>query len=81
MGLREIKTSFLQFIDQRHINTSFITQTLLTRGISIFTYITNHWPQVLVATKIPQSTEPIIQSEVSQKEKHKYSILTHIYGI
>ena len=21
------------------------------------------------------------QSEVSQKEKHKYSILTHIYGI
>ena len=24
--------------------------------------------------------EPIIQSEVSQKEKHKYSILTHIYG-
>ena len=26
-------------------------------------------------------TEPIIQSEVSQKEKHEYSILTHIYGI
>ena len=25
--------------------------------------------------------EPIIQSEVSQKEKHKYCILTHIYGI
>ena len=25
--------------------------------------------------------EPIIQSEVSQKEKRKYSILTHIYGI
>ena len=25
--------------------------------------------------------EPIIQSEVSQKEKHKYHILTHIYGI
>src|SRR5574337_1282526 len=25
--------------------------------------------------------EPIIQSEVSQKEKQKYSILTHIYGI
>ena len=24
--------------------------------------------------------EPIIQSEVSQKEKHQYSILTHIYG-
>ena len=25
--------------------------------------------------------EPIIQSEVSQREKHEYSILTHIYGI
>ena len=25
--------------------------------------------------------EPIIQSEVSQKEKHRYSILMHIYGI
>ena len=24
--------------------------------------------------------EPVIQSEVSQKEKHQYSILTHIYG-
>ena len=26
-------------------------------------------------------SEPIIQSEVSQKEKHQYSRLTHIYGI
>ena len=25
--------------------------------------------------------EPITQSEVSQKEKHQYSILKHIYGI
>ena len=25
--------------------------------------------------------EPIIQSEVSQKEKHQYSILSHTYGI
>ena len=25
--------------------------------------------------------EPIIQSEVSQKEKHQYSILMRIYGI
>ena len=25
--------------------------------------------------------EPIIQSEVSQKEEHKYSIFMHIYGI
>ena len=25
--------------------------------------------------------EPIIQSKVSQKEKHQYSIVMHIYGI
>ena len=25
--------------------------------------------------------EPIIQSEVSQKEKHQHGILTHTYGI
>ena len=25
--------------------------------------------------------EPVIQSEVSRKEKHQYSLLTHIYGI
>ena len=25
--------------------------------------------------------EPIIQNEISQKEKHQYNILTHIYGI
>ena len=25
--------------------------------------------------------EPVIQSEVSEEEKHKYSILTHTYGI
>ena len=24
---------------------------------------------------------PIIQNEVSQEEKHQYSVLTHIYGI
>ena len=27
------------------------------------------------------NTQPIIQSEVSQKDKDHYSILTHIYGI
>ena len=25
--------------------------------------------------------EPVVQSEVSQKEKDKYIIVTHIYGI
>ena len=25
--------------------------------------------------------EPIIQSKISEKEKHQYSVLMHIYGI
>ena len=37
----------------------------------------NTFESVLMRMKL----EPIIQSEVSQKEKHQYSILTHIYGI
>ena len=28
-----------------------------------------------------KTLDPMIQSEVSQIEKHQYSILTHIYGI
>ena len=27
------------------------------------------------------NSDPLIQSEVSQKEKDKYHIITHIYGI
>ena len=29
--------------------------------------------------KLSMNLEPIIYSEVSQKKKHQYSILTHIY--
>ena len=28
-----------------------------------------------------KNLEPIMQNEVSQKEKHKWHILTHMYGI
>ena len=42
----------------------------------------------VIKTNTPESVlmrwrklEPIIQSEVSQKEKHQWSILMHIYGI
>ena len=38
----------------------------------------NAFESVLIRLMKP---EPIIQSEVSQKEKHQYSILMHIYGI
>ena len=34
-------------------------------------------PVVMRLTKL----EPIIQSEISQKEKHQCSILMHIYGV
>ena len=50
-----------------------------------------HSRKIYLATKLCQIAyifsvkikimEPIIQSEVSQKEKHQYSILTHIYRI
>ena len=36
---------------------------------------------VLDISEYIQLLEPIIQTEVSQKEKHQYSILTHVYGI
>ena len=36
-----------------------------------------NWTELMRWMKL----KPIIQSEVSQKEKHQYSILTHIYGI
>ena len=38
----------------------------------------NTFESVLMRWMILESS---IQSEVSQKEKHQYSILTHIYGI
>ena len=37
----------------------------------------NSFESVLMRMKL----EPIIQSEVSQKDKDHYSILMHIYGI
>ena len=40
--------------------------------------VPNEWLSVLMRW---MKLEPIIQSDVSQKEKHQYNILTHIYGI
>ena len=36
---------------------------------------------IWVSSNEGMKLEPIIQNEVSQKEKHQYSILMHIYGI
>ena len=38
----------------------------------------NEFESVLVRW---MNLEPVIQSEISQKEKNKYHILAHIYGI
>ena len=46
--------------------------------VLVFTIKKNTFESVLMRW---MKLEPIIQSEVSQKEKHQYSILTHIYGI
>ena len=52
------------------------TSASLTTLKSLTVWITTNW-KILKEMKL----EPITQSEVSQKEKHQYSILTHIYGI
>ena len=43
-----------------------------------YSAVKNAFESVLMRWMKP---EPIIQSEVSQKEKHQYGILMHIYGI
>ena len=43
----------------------------------LFSYEKEH---IWVSSNEVDKTEPIMQSEVSQKEKHQYSILTHIYS-
>ena len=47
------------------------------------TTLTVSWETCIQVKKqqLEMKLESIIQSEVSQKEKHQYSILMHIYGI
>ena len=44
----------------------------------LLSYLKNAFESVLMRW---MKLEPIIHSEVSQKEKHQYGILRHIYGI
>ena len=41
----------------------------------------DEWIRKLWYIYTMEKLEPIIQREVSQKEKHQYNILMHIYGI
>ena len=47
-------------------------------GISLSYCLKNAFESILMRW---MKLEAFIQSEVSQKEKHQYSILMHIYGI
>ena len=44
----------------------------------LLSYLKNAFESVLMKW---MKLEPVIQSEVSQKEKYQYGILMHIYGI
>ena len=48
------------------------------RNGTLLSYRKNASESILMRWMKP---EPIIQSDVSQKQKHQYSILLHIYGI
>ena len=54
------------------------TQWSITQLLKIMHFLCIFFTSVLMRW---MKLEPFIQSEVSQKEKHQYSILTHIYGI
>ena len=51
---------------------------VLTYNETLFSHKQNEFEPVLVRW---MNLEPVIHSEVSQKEKNKHGILTHIYGI
>ena len=44
-------------------------------------YLATKWNELGSFLEMWMNLESVIQSEVSQKEKNKYCILTHIYGI
>ena len=67
-----------------HYSTVYNNQGMEATYMSIYTMVyystieKNTFGSVLIRW---MKLELIIQSEASQKEKHQYSILTHIYGI
>ena len=61
---------------KQEISRETSTYASLTTLKSLTVWITTNW-KILKEMKL----KPITQSEVSQKEKHQYSILIHIYGI
>ena len=79
-----------------HRHTPLFTVTLFTRARTWkqprypLTDVVHRYNGMLLAIKRNKfesvevkwlNLDPVIQSEVSQKEKNKYHILTHIYGL
>ena len=58
---------------------------LIDKEIVVYIYegiLLSHKKKVFESVLVKwMNLEPIIQSEISQKEKDKYFILTHMYGI
>ena len=54
LDTRKIRSRAINhIIERRPMKTSFVTRTLLTGDISVFTYITNCQPQELISEKNP----------------------------
>ena len=64
---------------QVSINTGWINKTWSINTMEYYSAIKRNEMEVFVVRWM--ELESVIQSEVSQKEKNKYSMLTHIYGI
>ena len=63
----------------QNTNTSFLVYIVYIYTMEYYSVIKkNVFESVLMRW---MKLELVIQREVSQKEKHQYSILTHIYGI
>ena len=67
---------------------TFFTVWAIMEAVFIFNYSSNSVDYSAIKKNTFESVlmrwmklEPIIQSEVSQKEKHQYSILTHIWNL
>ena len=71
-------------------NCTHLQPTSLRARLSAKHHETQHNPETQLPSHIKSPSalimrwmklEPIIQSDINQKEKHQYSILMHIYGI
>ena len=75
LGVAKSQTKLSNWTTTTHLRSCFL---FFFRSCFFLTWTIFTFESVLMRR---MKLEPIIQSEVSQKEKHQYSILMHIYGI